>query len=438
MLLSKILKITIPIIIVISIGVIFSFSALSPDTTEPVSIESSVNFEINNTTSNETKTDTKLPRVIGEFNVTSTQKVIETIGEDDILGKTIPPNYKFGNFFDNGLLVGMDWTDLENSEQIHSIRFTNKHAGEISVITLELLVHSTREAIVGIQEDNGAGYPSGTWNNDQSYVKTILPPTQEKSQFELPQSFKVSNNKVYHIVIQLGPPLPDNLISDDSAKDIAIGSDVKVIHYKKNTPYQPFNPEDPDIYWSDTAINSLHYTGTEWVVLDKWPIYLLRYVDGAVDGQPYTLKAHWVVNSKRSAGQTIIPHSDYKVSKFGFLVNKKGNPVDDLFYGVKDLNNNLLASGLFAKSNDLTKRLSFIEVSLGEPIDLKAGNLYRFYVYSDIPRGDDHYNLYGHEFSLNNTAGYGGEIHRLTTSGDFEHWGPWYDADAVFALTTSP
>ncbi len=75
---------------------------------------------------------------------------------------------------------------------------------------------------------------------------------------------------------------------------------------------------------------------------------------------------------------------------------------------------------------------------MGEPIDLKAGNLYRFYVYSDIPRGDDHYNLYGHEFSLNNTAGYGGEIHRLTTSGDFEHWGPWYDADAVFALTTSP
>ena len=135
--LSKILKITIPIIIVISIGVIFSFSALSPDTIEPVSIESSVDFEINNTTSNETKTDTTYPRLVGEIKVTRTQQVIETIGEDDILGKTIPPNYKLGNFFDNGLLVGMSWNDLENSEQIHSIRFTNKQDGEISVITLD-------------------------------------------------------------------------------------------------------------------------------------------------------------------------------------------------------------------------------------------------------------------------------------------------------------
>lgn len=431
------LKITIPIIIAVSIGVIFSLPAVSPDTTEPVLIESSVNFEMNNTT-NEINTDTKAPRLVGGFNVTSTQKVIETIGEDEILGKTIPPNYKLGNFFDNGLLAGVEWTDLENSEQIHSIRFTNKQAGEISVITLELLVTSTREVIVGIQEDNGAGYPTGTWNNDQSYVKTTLAPTQDKSHFELPQSFKVSKNKVYHIVIQLGPPQPDNLISDDSTKDTAIVSDVKVIHYKKNSPYQPFNPEDPDIYWPDSAINSLFYNGTEWAVLDKWPIYLLTFVDGTVDGQPYTLKAHWVVNDKRAAGQTIIPHSDYKVSKFGFVVNKKGNPADDLFYGIKDLKNNLLAGGLFAKSDDLTERLSFIEVTLDEPINLKSGNLYRFYVYSDIPRGDDRYNLFGHEFSLNNTAGYGGEIHRLTTSNDFEHWGPWYDADAVFALTTGP
>ena len=172
------------------------------------------------------------------------------------------------------------------------------------------------------------------------------------------------------------------------------------------------------------------------MILDKWPTYLLSYADETVDGQPYTLKAHWVIRENRAVGQTLIPHSDYQVSKFAFVVSKNGNPTDDLFYGIKDLNNNLLASGIFAKSDDLTQKPSFIEVSLDDPIDLKAGKLYRFYVYSPIPRGEDHYNLWGHEFSYNQTVGYGGQIHRLTTSSDHENWGPWYDADAVFAFTT--
>jgi len=77
-----------------------------------------------------------------------------------------------------------------------------------------------------------------------------------------------------------------------------------------------------------------------------------------------------------------------------------------------------------------------MEVSLDDPIDLKAGELYRFYVYSPIPKGDENYKIFGHEFSFNQTVGYGGQIHRLTTSSDHEHWGDWYDADVVFAFTT--
>ena len=165
-------------------------------------------------------------------------------------------------------------------------------------------------------------------------------------------------------------------------------------------------------------------------------MYLLRYVDGTVDGQPYTLKANWVIQENRPVGQTIIPHSDYQISKFAFVVSKKGNPPDNLFYGIKDLDNNLLASGEFVKADDLTNKPSFIEVSLADPIHLKAGELYRFYVYSPVDTGVDHYNLFGHEFSFNQTAGYGGQTHRLTTSSNHETWGDWYDADAVFALTT--
>ncbi len=445
---SKTLKIAIPVMAAIAIGIFLGLTALPSDSSDPVKIESTAELEINYTenvledpnledSSSVSETEIKPPYLVGEVRVTTTLPVIETLEENQILRKTIPPNYKFGNFFDNGLLRGMTWSELENPDQIHSIRFTNKQNGEINAISLNLLSHSTREVIVGLQEDDGKGYPSGTWNNEESFVKTVLQPRQDEYYFELPKSFKVSKDKVYHIVIQLVPISSKNLTSEDSIENIEEEFPVLIIHYKENTPHQPFNPEDPDIYWPDLAINSLHYNGVDWMILDKWPTYLLRYVDGTVDGQPYTLKAHWVVRENGAVGQTIIPHSDYKVSKFAFVVSKNGNPADDLFYGIKDLNNNLLASGIFAKSDDLTKKLSFIEISLDEPIDLKAGELYRFYVYSPLPRGDDYYNLFGHEFSFNQTVGYGGQINRLTTSSDFEHWGSWYDADAVFALTTS-
>ncbi len=442
---SKTLKIAIPVTIAaIAIGIFFGLTAVPSDNSDPVKIESTDDFEIDETkdlsleeSSDIAETVAKSPGLVGEIRVTSKALEIEKLEEDQILRKTIPSNYKLGNFFDNGLLIGMEWSELENSDQIHSIRFTNKQNGEINAITLNLLLHSAREVIVGIQEDDGTGYPSGTWNNDESYIKTVLQPRQAKAYFELPQSFEVSKDKVYHIVIQMAAISSKNLISENTTKNIEEETPVLIIHYQRNTPHQPFNPEDPDIYWPDFAINSLHYNGVDWVILDKWPTYLLSYVDGTVDGQPYTLKANWIVQENRPVGQTLIPHSDYQVSKFAFVVSKNGNPADDLFYGIKDLDNNLLASGMFVKSVDLTKKPSFIEVSLDEPIDLNAGDLYRFYVYSPIPRGEDNYNLFGHEFSFNKTVGYGGKIHRLTTSSDFEHWGSWYDADAVFALTTS-
>ena len=440
---SKILKIAIPIIAVIAVGIFFGFTAVPFDNTIPSKTESSVDFETKDTedlfledSSNVSQAEEIFPRLVGEVTVINPSPVIETLKEDQLLRKTIPANYKFGNFFDNGLLVGMQASELNNPDQIHSIRFTNKHSGEINAITLNLSTKSTIEVIVGIQEDNGTGYPSGNWKNEESYVKTVVQ-GRDRPPFELPKSYQVSKDTVYHIVLQIAPTSSTNLTPEESLKNYEEELPLFVIHYKENTPHQPFNPEDPDIYWPDPAINTLLYNGVDWMVLNKWPVYLLSYVDGTVDGQPYTLKANWVVQENRPVGQTIIPHSNYKVSKFALVVSKNGNPPDDLYYGIQDLNNTLLASGLFAKSGDLTKNVSLIEISLDEPIDFKAGELYRFYVYSPIPRGEDHYNLFGHEFSLNNTVGYGGQINRLTTSSDFEHWGDWYDADAVFVLTTS-
>ena len=444
---SKKIKIVIPIIIVIAIGIFLGLSAISSDNPKQVIPESTEEFETKDTGDIDikdpnldpdvpTKTEQNPPVLVGEVTVIDPTPVIETVKEDQLVRKTIPPNYKFGNFFNNELIRGMDWTALD-SDQIHSIRFTNKHTGDIDSITISLNLRSPNEVIVGIQEDNGKGYPSGNWMNEESYVKKVIQPNQGIYDFELPKNIHVSQGKVYHILVQKAPLLSGILTSDESFEINGDESPVTIRHFKGNTPHQPFNPKDPDIYWPDPAINSLNFNGDYWVILDKWPIYLISYMDGKVDGQPYTLMANWIVQDGTPVGQTIITHSDYSISKFSFFVSKNGNPPDDLFYGIQDIDNNLLATGLFAKSNELTNNPMFIEVVLDESIDLKAGELYRFFVYSPIPRGTNNYNLFGHEFSINQTIGYGGITHRLSTGTDFEHWGDWSDADAVFALVTS-
>lgn len=444
---SKTIIIAIPLIIaVIAVGIVFGLNAESLQ--NPILENSELNkeFETKDVEIHDSKDPTlegdaslnetkKIPfEFVGEVTSHSSQKIIETIEDDALLHKTVPSNYTFGNFFDNGLLLSNTWDELNNLDSIHSIRFTNKQTGEINAITLNLLTYSPNAVIVGIQKDNGTGYPTGDWHNESSFVKQVLQPSQNNYYFELPQAFQVFKDEIYHIVVKLDTTYENQI--DEKSGNLENGSPIMIIHYQKNTPYQPFNHEDPDTYWSDPAINSLHYDGTNWKKLDKWPMYLLDYVDGTVDGQPYTLMANWVIQENRPIGQTIIPNSDYSVSKFGFVVSQEGNPSDDLYYGVTDLKNNLLADGTFAKSGDLSKSPSFVEISFNEPINLQAGNLYRFYVYSPVFGGEDHYNLFGHEFSMDQKVGYGGETHRLSTSSDFENWGPWYDADAVFSLTS--
>ena len=445
MTISKTLKIAIPItIIVISIGLFFGIYAISSDNSKPVTAETTKDSQdlysqdpnLNNSTSDLSKEE-KFPRLVGDVIVTKTSPVIENLEEDDLLRKNIPANYTFGNFFNNGLQVGAGLSTLENSDQAHSIRFTSKYDNEIKGITIKLLMQSSSEVIVGLQNDGGNGYPNITEKNEEFNVKKLLTPGEETYYFELPQGFKVLRDKVYHIVIQKSPNSSNNLTSEDSKQNISKESRVNIINYKNSVPYQPYNPEDPDIYWSDSELSSLHYDGSSWRVLNNWPVFLLNFSDGTLDGQPYSLMANWVIQENRPVGQIIIPHSDYNIEKFSFLVSKEGTPTDDLFYGIKDSNNNLLSSGIFVKSNDLSQRPTEIEVFLDESIDLKAGELYKFYVYSSSQKGVGHYNLYGHEFSLDFGAGYGGLIHRLTTSNDHITWGDWYDADAVFSITTT-
>ena len=341
----------------------------------------------------------------------------------EILQKSIPPNYVFGNLHHNGLLSGMTVTIIESAEQKASIRFTNQYEGIVKEISLSISPTVVRDLKVGIQDDDGFGNPTGKWLDD-SFIITSTDPGLRADTFYFEFGIKVTKDKVYHIVIEpYQNPEPFEI--------------MYVTTFQSNFLGRPLNLEDPDIYSEDLLINSLSYDGSKWVTQDKWPIFVLTYEDGTKDGQPYSLTAPWTIRDSVWVGQTLIPTSDYMVSKIGFVVGKEGNPSAPLLFGIKDSQNNLLAKGKFVEAEHLERFANWVEITLDEPVLFSAGDLYRVFLYSPIPKSDDIYQIYGHEFTYDSQLGFGAERHRLTISHDAgERWAAWNDADALFKFTT--
>lgn len=330
--------------------------------------------------------------------------------------------YEFGNYFDNGLITGMTSTYLEKGNQKASVRFTNFITGNVSSVTLSVSSNNPQKVTVGLQEDDGNGNPTGNWLNELGINKTIIFRDLDRT-FTFPDNVMIEENKIYHIVIE-----PENNNTS---------TNIKIKHYQTNTPYQPFNPDNLDIYRPDLSINSLFFDGNQWIEQEKWPSFLVSFEDGQKIGQPYTLAAGWVIRGETWVGQTFIPSSDYHVSKIAFVVSKEGAPDQPLFYGIQDEKNNILSDGFFIESEKLSWGKKWVEVDLDESVFFESEKLYRIYIYSSIPKGDEFYRVYGHEYSFDFDTGYGELRHRLTISHDSgKTWSAWKDADAIFRLTT--
>ncbi len=358
--------------------------------------------------------------IIFSFSILPSEKNLNDSTPD--LGEEIPEGYEFGNFFDNGLKSGTSSTKLEKGNQKASIRFTNSFTGKVSNVTLAVSSNSQQQVIVGFQEDDGNGNPRGEWLNDKAFNKTVVYEDLDRI-FTFPEGVLITENKIYHIVIE----------SENTNKT----NNIKIKHYRVNTPHQPYNPNNPDIYLADSSINSLYYDGIKWVEQEKWPSFLVSFEDGKKIGQPYTLAAGWVIRDKTWVGQTFIPSFDYYISKIAFVVSKEGNPDQPLFYGIQDEENNILSNGFFTESEQLSRGKNWIEISLDEPVFFESEKLYRIYLYSPIPRAEEFYRVYGHEYSFDFDTGYGELRHRLTISHDYgKIWSAWKDADTIFKLTT--
>jgi hypothetical protein len=341
---------------------------------------------------------------------------------------------------DAGLVNGMNVLLIQNSNQKVSFRFTAKLSGALTVLAVYAFAYEGQPTVnIGLQEDNG-GNPTGQWMNGNAF-RTVQPPSESEVSYDwsytnivtvqLPAAVTITQGQVYHVVIEMvgGPS----------------NSKVAVETYQENGFAQPFNPDDPDIFWTDNRMNTIFYDGQSWQEQDKWPIFVVGYSDGRSEGQPYSLSAPWVVFGSTYAGQTIIPASNYTIEKMAFVVGLRGQPKDNLYYEVIDSSNNVLENGLFTEASQLPAPQSlqpraWIEATLPTPVALTAGQLYRFILFSPKTDLQDCYLLFGHEYTYNRDygIGYGGLQHQLTSSLDGgANWGDNPDADAIFKLTNA-
>lgn len=341
-----------------------------------------------------------------------------------IVGKAIPPGYVMGNSIDIKLLSGISALYIKNSEEKVSIRFTAQLSGEVSALTIYTISSGGQPQVrVGLQGDS-VGTPKGEWVNEYGFGISKIPSNSSFITVNLQRNVTLSKGGVYHIVIE--------------TVEFNVGDEIPIRAYVANTLAQPLNDEDPDIVWPDPMINTLSYNGEKWREENKWPIFIVGYNDGRHEGQPYSLEAPWVIYSSKYVGQTIIPASNYTIGKIAFVVSVKGEPSDKLYYEIRDSRNEVLSGGLFTEASQLSIRMTWIEVTLPSPVTFKAGELYRIVLLSPGTDLKNPYHMYGHEFSYDNSIGYGGLQHQLTSSHNAgSTWFENKDADAVFKLTNT-
>jgi hypothetical protein len=332
---------------------------------------------------------------------------------------------------DAGLGNGMDVVFIQNLNQEISFRFTAKLSGASTMLTVYAFAYKGQPTVdIGLQEDNG-GNPKGQWMDGNAFGTVQLPSTSAFVTVQLPSAVAITQGQVYHIVIEAAGGLSN--------------SSVAVETYQANGFAQPFNPDDPDIVWTDNRMNTMFYDGQSWQEQDKWPIFVVGYSDGRSEGQPYSLSAPWVIFGTTYVGQTIIPASNYTISKMAFVVGLRGQPKDNLYYEVIDSSNNLVENGLFTEASQLPPPQSlqprkWVEATLPTPVALTAGHLYRFILFSPQTDLQDCYLLFGHEYPYDKDygIGYGALQHQLTSSLDGgANWGDDKGADVIFKLTNA-
>ena len=284
-----------------------------------------------------------------------------------------PTEVYYGNLF--GLKTSVPYyPKLDTATKKFAIRFTPQRSATVGKIHVyATAIGSPPPYTFGLQTDNN-GVPSGVYISASTAVVT----TSWWVEIDIPD-VPVIQGTTYYIVVSSGTAEPTS---------------SNYIYVRSGLPLNKFLPLTPLI--EDPAANVLDYDISQigsWATKDFQPIYVLEYTDGKLEGNPYggfadysqTVISWWEVCGSTVVGQEfVVKDSTRYISDIGVYVIKKGEPQDNLYYGIYDVDaDKMLETGLIATPDEvITTDYKWVEKQLSNVITLSKDRKYRIIFYS--------------------------------------------------------
>lgn len=315
-------------------------------------------------------------------------------GEDINAGLTstplswpVPPSVPLGSWYGNqAVITSVAQGELVDapSEKI-SLRFTAQEGKAVSLVYVDLAVTGTPGQVkLSLAADSG-GAPGAVL---ESVIFTPVDGVQAVTFTTMPI---LTGGQVYHLLIEPQGSV-DNL------------NNIKV---EGTAPVHGFIPSH-EVF--DGASGFFHFDGAKWTAKNIQPVYVIAYVDGTLEGNPYT---NWNIGpvhgngTKGDFSDDWVAAHQWNYSKPTRVFNrvevyllKTGTP-PDVFYQILDLSpgsEQILDSGLLLESGNFVGG-GWYGVNLKRPVTFVTGRTYRLQLYASEGDASNHWLWYAPEVS---------------------------------------
>lgn len=257
-----------------------------------------------------------------------------------------------------------------------SLRFTSKQDVEVEKAYVYFNVYGLPGDVrIGVQLDDGAGRPSGTY---LGYQDVTVDPKEKWYAATLSPPVPLSKNVVYHVV---ATPLSGY----DAGNHILIW-----VNDPHNRMY-PYNQEP------DYNLNSLFYDGDSWFIQDKDPAFMLELTNGEHIGITYNFFSDAEFYGQIRAGEEFIAKRESCVVTEVSAYLKRGStlPEYDLFVSIYDVTDSswVVLDETFCSPEDVGTSYSWVNHRLKEGHILEKGKIYRVFWESPGTSKDNGYRM---------------------------------------------
>jgi len=266
--------------------------------------------------------------------------------------------------------------NLNASFPKRSFRFTAQNSKEVSSIFISTynLKGTSPTYEVGIWDDSG-GEP-----NTLLASSTTQLPDDDWLEVSIP-NIGITKGDVYHVVIAYF----SGTIDDNNYATLRyVGPGHTTIPYDCDSS----DTQQKVLYYSDGTSSWNEYSNAS-------PCFVLKFSDGSSEGFPYDRTSSIGINGSYWKGQFHTTETGFgtEISTFGAYIKKStaSNPADDLYYEIRDDEENILRNGTLVTATTVTENYAWYDATLSSNLILKANTTYRFVVNSPNSDSTDYY-----------------------------------------------